>query len=739
MASQGVFGPLQCVYRRRLPPESPWCMKTTLCALFLATPLLAQVSRPPAWISPSSRIIHAQPVQVTQVDAHIDIADQIATTTLDIALRNPTGRPQESELLVPVPSGAVLKAFAFEGGNSEGTAKLLPREEARRIYDSIVAQTRDPALLEFVGNAVVKSSVFPVPANGTQKVRVTYEQLLEADGARLDYVLPRSEAVEYAVPWKLSLRVKSTSRIASLYSPSHEISAKQPDGNTATLSCDTKDPGAFRVSLLRETKDEMTASLLAYPDPKIGGGYFLVMIAPPRPKADAKPILREVTLVIDRSGSMAGPKLDQVKAAALQVIEGLNEGEGFNLIVYNEAVEMFAAQPVVKNAETTKQARDYISALRVSGGTNIHDSVVEALRQKPLEGMLPIVLFLTDGLPTIGQTSEKAIRETVAKGNPHQRRVFTFGVGVDVNTPLLSRIARETRGSAEFVLPKEDVEVKVGRVFERLRGPLLTKPAVRVDDPSRVSDLIPSPLPDVFEGEQILLSGTYRGEAPLHFQLTGAAAGGERKFDFTFNLDKASTANAFVARLWASNKIAVLSEAIRDLGADGATGSTTELVNEIVRLSTQFGILTEYTAFLAEEGTSLAAAPANASKAAFNYSDKAMKVRSGPAAVSQQDNLKKAVESKQLNVRNRFLDDKMQAIEITSVQQCQAGALFNKGNRWTDASAAKSERSPERIIEIGSAEFGILVDELAADNRQSLLALRGELLLQHRGQLVLIR
>lgn len=715
-------------------------MKPILAFLLLATPLLAQTSRALSWISPNTRVIHAQPVEVTQVEARIDIADQVATTTLDIALRNPTPRPQESELLVPVPSGAVLKSFAFEGGSSEGTAKLLPREEARRIYDSIVAQTRDPALLEFVGHSVVKSSVFPVPANGTQKVRVTYEQLLEADGARLDYVLPRSEAVEYTVPWKLSMRVKSTSRVASVYSPSHEISTKQPDANTASISCETKDPGAFRVSLLREAKDEMTASLLAYPDPKIGGGYFLVMIAPPKPRADAKPILREVTLVIDRSGSMAGPKLDQVKAAALQVIEGLNDGEGFNLIVYNEAVEMFAAQPVVKNATTTQQARDYISALRVSGGTNIHDSVVEALRQKPLEGMLPLVLFLTDGLPTIGQTSEKAIREAVAKGNPHQRRVFTFGVGVDVNTPLLSRIARETRASAEFVLPKEDVEVKVGRVFERLRGPLLTRPELHVvDDPNRVSDLIPSPLPDVFTGEQILLSGTYRGDALLHFQLHGDAADGRRKFDFTFNLDKASTANAFVARLWASSKIAVLSEAIRDLGADGATANTTELVNEIVRLSTQFGILTEYTAFLAEEGTSLAAAPANASKAAFNYNDRAMKVRSGAAAVSQQDNLKKGVESKTLNVRNRFLNDKMQAVEITSVQQCQGGALFNKGNRWTDASAAKADRAPDRTVEIGSPEFGRLVDELASDNRQSLLALRGELLLQHRGQLVLIR
>ena len=176
---------------------------------------------------------------------------------------------------------------------------------------------------------------------------------------------------------------------------------------------------------------------------------------------------REVTLVIDRSGSMAGPKMDQVRAAALQVIEGLADGESFNIIDYATTVERFATKPVVKNRETVLKARRYLANLRPTGGTNIHDALVEALGQPATKGALPIVLFLTDGLPTIGNTSEVAIRTVVQKGNPHKRRLFTFGVGADVNVPLLDRVAETTRATATYVLPKEDVEVKVGRVFQK--------------------------------------------------------------------------------------------------------------------------------------------------------------------------------------------------------------------------------------------------------------------------------
>ncbi len=702
-----------------------------------------------------------QPVQVTGIDATIKVNDQLATTQLDIALRNPNRRQVESEILIPVPDGSVFRGFSFLGTSLEATAKILPRDEARRIYESIVAQTKDPALLEFVGTGVLQSSVFPVPPGGVQKVRVVFERLLPMDGVRMDYVLPRSETLDYRVPWNIKVNIKSTEPIASVYSPSHELTLNRLSDRELTASVSaTTQPGAFQFSLMRQRGEGVTASLMAYPDPKIGGGYFLVLVAPPAEKnaAAAAPLRREVTIVLDRSGSMAGEKLEQVRAASYQILEGLNDGEAFNIIVYNESVEKFAPAPVVKNAETMRKARAYLAALRVSGGTNIHDAVVESLRQQPTEGTLPIVLFLTDGLPTIGQTSEKAIREAAAKGNPHKRRIFTFGVGVDVNTPLLSRLARESRATATYVLPKEDVEVKVGQVFKRLGGPELADPKIVVVDdfgnpvPARITDLLPGTLPDIYEGEQVVLLGKYIGENPLKFRLSGRDRSGQRSFDFAFKFDNATTSNAFVPRLWASNKIAVLTEAIRDLGAD--SGSFTnrpvpnndprvrELVDEIVRLSQEFGILTEYTAFLAEEGTNLADSFANRAQAGRMLRSRAQDARFGAAAANQEANLKQYREKKSLNRTNQYWDENLKSVEIAAVQQVNDRAYYKRGKLWVDSQVdrgAAAANTPDRVIEIGTPEFSQLVDKLAAGNRLGCFALKGELLLNVDGQSVLVK
>jgi Ca-activated chloride channel family protein len=722
-------------------------------------------------VVPQSRVFvttspAAAGIEITGVDAAVAIVQQASTTTLDISLRNPGPTRREAELVVPVPDDAVVRGFTFQGAAAEPTAQVLPKDQARRIYESIVAQVRDPALLEFIGYNLIRSSVFPVEAGGTQTVRLIYEHLLPADGDRVDYVLPRSESLEYAVPWTISVEIRSKQSISTVYSPSHAIDTLRTSDSVVTVRTPPsagREPGSFRLSYLVQ-RDGVNASLFAYPDPKVGGGYFLLLAGPPArpaPASEAEGIRREVTLVLDRSGSMSGEKIEQVREAAKQIIAGLEAGENFNILAYSNSVDLLAPQPVVKSKETEAQARAYLDAVRAGGGTNIHDALVEALRQPPTPGTLPIVLFLTDGLPTVGQTSEVAIREIATKGNRFERRIFTFGVGVDVNTPLLDKIAVATRASATFVLPREDVEVKVASVFRRLSGPVLASPRLETIGPDgavvahRVFELQPAKLPDLFEGDQLVVLGKYRGEYELRFRLAGNYLGKERTFQFQFGLDKSTTRHAFVPRLWASRQIAVLIEAIRELGANGgpAAASTSagaqppsdprlrELVDEIVRLSTEFGILTEYTAFLAHEGTDLTRRNLLVQLACDNCQKRAVVARSGVASVNQEVNKGKLQNQNRLDYKNRYLDDTMTAVEVATVQQVNDLAFYFRANGWIDSRlvAAGDKTQVTRTVQFASPEFFDLARRLASEGRQGSIALRGDVLLEVDGKAVLVK
>lgn len=702
-------------------------------------------------------------VALESVRASVSILDRTASTTLDIALRNSGARPEQAELLLPVPEGSVVSQFLFEGAAREPTARVLPRDDARRTYQSIVSKLRDPALVEFAGWNLVRTSVFPVPPNGTQRVRLTYEHLLGGDGNRIDYALPRSELLASAgVPWEFTAHVRSKVPVSTVFSPSHALTVERE--GPGALRAQTREeasrtPGPFLLSVLL-AGDGVTASLFAYPDPKIGGGYFLLLAGLPAAlPQEAGAIRREVTLVLDRSGSMAGPKMEQVRAAARQVLESLRDGEAFNIIDYSTAVSQFAPRAVAKDAGALAEARRYLDGLRPMGGTNLHDALVEALRQPPTEGCLPIVLFLTDGLPTVGALSESAIREAVEKGNPHRRRVFTFGVGADVNAPLLDRLAEATRAASTYILPGEDITGKVAQVGRRLAGPVLADGTLVAVDPggrpsSRiVHELIPDRVPDLFEGDPFVLLGQYRGEEPVTFRLSGNVRGRSRTFSFTFPFANATTRNAFVPRLWASRRIAVLIDQIRQMAADAAPrpGAPApdpfadprfkELTDEVLRLSTAWGILTEYTAFLATEGVQLADWNGNGATCGRLLNHNAQAKRSGLESISQSANITGQKGQSLLNYGNGFWDQKMNRVEISSVQQVCDRALFRRGNRWID-SKTLANGGGERVdetVEIGSEAWRRLVERLSADGRQGLLASPGETLVEVQGRNVLVK
>ncbi|UCD76088.1 MAG: VWA domain-containing protein [Phycisphaerales bacterium] len=707
-------------------------------------------------------------IRIDRVSAKIRILQQTATTTLQIELSNPSRRQQEAVLLLPVPPGAAVSSFLFEGASAEPTARLLPAAEARRLYDAIVAQIRDPALLEFAGYNLIRSSVFPVPPAGTQKLRLTYEHILPADGDRVDYVLPRSESLQYRVPWRISVDITAADPISMVYSPSHDltthrVSAKRLKVDLAPHAGNK--PGPFRLSYLVE-REGMNASILAYPDPSVGisggggGGYFLLMIGLPA-EADYsdRVIKREVTLVIDRSGSMAGGKMDQVCAAAAQIIEGLRDGEAFNIIDYATNVSSFAPRPVIKNRRTILQAREYLRLVRPTGGTNIHDALLEALRPEPEPGMLPVVLFLTDGLPTVGKTGERAIREMVTRANVHHRRLFTFGVGEDVNVPLLDHLADATRATSTYALPGEDVELKVASVFKRLRGPVFADAELTVQDEQGwpagllISRVIPARLPDLFAGDQFIVLGQYRQDGPLTFQLAGNYLGSERSFRFNFDMDAATTGNSFVPRLWASRQIAELIDAIRQAGAARNGGfppvsfdpfadpRTRELAEEVLRLSMEFGILTEYTAFFAAEGTDLSDWQNLRAVAGDNLSRRAMQTRTGRAAVNQAMNYAAQKGQVTLNYDNSFLDENLQRVEIAQVQQVADRAFFNRGNQWIDARLIAENRNvePDEVVVFGSDEYREILQTLITEGRQAMLSLSGEIVIRFENRTVLVR
>ncbi len=452
-------------------------------------------------------------VVVEAVRAHVTLRGAAATTVLDVTVRNPGASRAQAVVLLPVPPHAAVTSFAFEGSGAEPSARLLPAAEARRLYDDIV-----------------RSSVFPVEAGGRQRVRIAYEHVAPEDGPRIDYVLPRSAALDVRIPWDVTVDVVSDEPVVGAYSPTHAIDSERLFARPGAGRIRVRvapgaraEPGAFRLSVLRE-RGGLTASLFAYPDAGGDGGTFLFLggVPTPAPGSASSPP-RQVMIVLDRSGSMAGVKLDQARAATLQVIEGLRDGERFSVIDYATDVARFAPQPVAKSRETIVAVRKYLDGLRPAGGTNLHDALVASVRQPVPDAFLPLILFLTDGLPTVGERSEAAISAVIdAHAQDAQERVpriFTFGVGNDVNAPLLDRIADCTRAVATYVRPGDDVELAVDRVFRRLAGPVLTTPRVEAlgEDGAvstrRVHDTMPARLPDVFDGDNLVVLGNTAAEA----------------------------------------------------------------------------------------------------------------------------------------------------------------------------------------------------------------------------------
>ena len=730
----------------------------------------------------------AEATAVKSVHADVRIVGSVAKTTLTMVVHNPTNRRAQARVVVPVPDGAAINTFGIDGIGDEPTAELLPRAEATRRYQEIVRRMVDPGLLEFVGNAMIQSSVFPVEPGAERTVTIAYEQVLDAHRGTVEYVLPRSAGVsDSSINWELEITVESAdAELGAVFSPSHPIVSTPKGDHRMRVEVPMLDePGAF-VLYAATGDDTGEPTVLMYPIDETSGYFMFVADAPDPVDTDQSPMLREVTIVIDRSGSMGGEKIEQAKESAKQVVYGMAMGERVNIVDYSDDVRSFASGSVVVTKESRKNLIGYIDQIRSSGGTNLHDALVESLRPESTDGMLPLVLFMTDGLATVGKTGEVQIREAATKHNSSGRRVFTFGVGFNVNAPLLDAISQETKGESTYVLPGEDVEIKVGRVFDKLSGPVMVgtrfdsgfggmggeggrcgneteEESLNALNMPKVYDIEDGGLGDLYRGSRVVVLGKYEKHSEMHpmwLRLVGDMNGVSSTIGVRVSAKEASTRYAFIPRLWAQQRIDSLINQIRVSTADGSEPNI-ELVEEITRLSLEHGIMTEYTAFLASEEMAmkeLVEIDDAGQTAMYSFSGRVQndksKARSGTGGFSQSLNRKdqrvsdlashvsadSLVQSAGMIKQNSYLDGQMNRVQISTVQRGENSTLYRKSGRWVDVSVSVNvDQAIDDTIEFATDAYWSLVEDLTSQGRQWIMANRGEVELMNHGKRILVK
>jgi Ca-activated chloride channel family protein len=337
---------------------------------------------------------------------------------------------------------------------------------------------------------------------------------------------------------------------------------------------------------------EPAISVLTYA-PARENGFALITLTPP---AVAPRVTdRDVTLVLDVSGSMSGVKINQARDAGKQLLGTLRPGDRFRLIDFSTDVRTFRDEFSYATADNVRAATRYLESLDASGSTNISGALEEALKPQPSSGRLGLVLFVTDGLPTVGERDPETIAARVAdlRGS---RRIFSFGVGSDLNVALVERLALEGRGTAHFVRPNESVERAVSVVASRLTNPVVTDMKVYADG-VRLLKTHPSQPSDIFAGQDFVMLTRYdngqSGATRLHFE--GRTANGPVHWTSRVVFPSSARENSFIARLWATQRVGYLSAEKR------RHGGSSEVDDEIRQLGEQYGIPTEFSSYLVLE------------------------------------------------------------------------------------------------------------------------------------------
>lgn len=669
--------------------------------------------------------------EIREVSIDARMRDQVADVQIAQTFHNPGSVPIESEFLFPLPEDGAVQNFVLLVDGRELPGRLMSKDEARRIFEEIVRSRRDPALLEYMGQGLYRTSVFPIPPGADRKVTMRYTQLCKRERDVLEFSYPLSTQKFTAKPIQrltVNISLQSKDAIKSVYCPTDDARIDRLGDHEARVSLERRDvvPAADFRLVYTLTDGALGASILSYRPSSGDDGYFLLLASPEVKAPNSRTLPKTVIFVLDRSGSMAGKKIEQARKALKSVLNNLREDDLFNIVVYDDRVESFKPELERYGSRTREEAERYVDNIREGGSTNIDSALKTSLGMIRDDSRPSYILFLTDGLPTAGETQELRIADNCRQANSRRARLFCFGVGYDVNARLLDRLSGGNSGTSEYVKPDEDLEAHVGRFYSKLTSPVLVD--LRIDltgiDMNRT---YPRDLPDLFDGSQIVWVGRYRQSGRTTLRISGNVGGERRSFEFPAELADSDRGpgHEFVERIWATRRIGYLIDQV------DMSGHNKELIDELVSLSTRYGILTPYTSFLADERVPLHAAMQNADRTRESLRE--LGAVSGNYAVAQRDlkqnymRTDKAAMGGADGLGGSFPAQGGYGAMMEAGQQVQAKVrqvgsktFYYKENRWVDSTVKPDEDAKARKIRQFSDEFFSLARSQSAELNQYL-------------------
>ena len=660
----------------------------------------------------------ALPIKSIKIDTKI--SSQVATTHVEQVFRNNTSATLEGTYLFPIPESASIAEFAIWDGDRRLVGEVRTREEARRIYDDIVRRQRDPGLLEYAGKDLFQASIFPILPHSDKKLEITYTQVVRAEGGTVSYRYPLGVGRQLTQIDSVTGRIEVESKepLRNVYSPTHAINVKRDNERRSFVSFESesaKEPQDFQL-FYTISKEDFGLTLLTHREPG-KHGYFLLMISPKEDWSEQEYSAKDVVFVVDTSGSMAEEgKMEKARAALLYGVRILRSQDRFNIISFAGEERLMETGLIAADEKGRARGEAFVKALKPVGGTNINQSLLASIRQfTGAERERPkMLVFMTDGLPTVDERNPAKIVENVRQAMKPGVRLFTFGVGYDVNTLLLDKLAAENGGVADYVEPKEDLEVKVSNFFAKVNYPVLTDLQLHMGGAQ--TDLVyPRAIPDLFRGSQLTLIGRYSNDNDLsgmQIVLTGLSSGLSRSYTFpNLKFPLRAETNEYLPRLWATRRVGWLMEQVR------LNGEQKELRDEIVDLGTRYGIVTPYTSYLALENDVrlsnllIQGQPARPAKSRTGAPSGALNAPAAAPAPSPGDLNMTATTGAGAVRLSKYSRDQQEADSIKDVEKSDnvrriAGKTFYLVDGvWTDSEFKAESKLPETLLVFGSEEY----------------------------------